>query len=191
MGLFHRAGQRCAHHPALLRHRRSAGSAQRGVPHPLCGISLQLFIPAATVSGRPGLRCFLLCEKTAPGRRRDRRCTGVCVHPVQPVHRLSPSVLCLAYGVPAPVAAGCGADLGRQAAISVYLHCFFGRCQQFLLFLYAGDHHGVVHAVSADLPFPAPGQSCGGQVLSNHRLCLAGRRAQCRGTAAGGAGLYG
>ncbi len=91
-----------AHHPALLRHRRSAGSAQRGVPHPLCGVSLQLFIPAATVSGRAGLRCFLLCKKAAPGRRRDRRCAGVCVHPVQPVHRLSPSVLCLAHGVSCP-----------------------------------------------------------------------------------------
>ena len=191
MGLFHRAGQRCAHHPALLRHRRSAGSAQRCVPHPLCGVSLQLFIPAATVSGRPGLWCFLLCEKTAPVGWHNRWRFGVCIYPLQPVYRLSPSVLCLAHDVSAPVAAGCGADLSRQAAVSVYLHCFFGRRQQFLLFLYAGDHHGAVHAVSTDLPFSAPGQSCGGQVLSNHRLCLAGCRAQCRGTAAGGAGLYG
>ena len=40
----------------------------------------------------------------------------------------------------------------QAAAVSAHRHRLFGGCQQFLLFLYAGDHHGHLYRLSSVLP---------------------------------------
>ena len=37
----------------------------------------------------------------------------------------------------------------QAAAVSAHRHRLFGGCQQFLLFLYAGDHHGHLYRLSS------------------------------------------